>query len=270
MAGTVQLECWGASGGSNRGLVTDMGNVIDTNGRMDSGVGGIGGYSVGTITYSTKNTQTLFVCVGGKGIQAITRKGATPNVSANGGYNGGGKSTTADTSGDNYMGTGGGATHIATKTGVLSSLSGSQSSVLIVAGGGGGSSYYRNTNANYHIGLGGHGGGTTAGSARNAYDGAGGAKTAPGGGQSASSGNSAFIYGSFGQGANKDSSYGSGGGGGWYGGATTFGWGAGGGSGHIGSGVTGNTYNGDSASRPTNPGDNNGYAKITLTTPLDN
>ena len=247
-----------------------MGDVIDTNGRMDSGVGGIGGYSVGTTTYSTKNTQTLFVCVGGKGIQAITRKGATPTVSANGGYNGGGNSTTADATGDNYMGTGGGATHIATKTGVLSSLSGSQSSVLIVAGGGGGSSYYRNTNTNYHIGLGGHGGGITAGSARNAYDGRGGAKTAPGGEQSASSGNSAFIYGSFGQGANKDTSYGSGGGGGWYGGATTKGWGAGGGSGHIGSGVTGNTYNGDSDSRPTNPGDNNGYAIITLTAPLDN
>jgi len=270
LAGTIQMECWGASGGSNRGLVTDMGNKIDTNGKMDAGVGGLGGYSIGTITYNTKNTQPLFVCVGGKGIQAITRKGATPNVSANGGYNGGGKSFTADTSGDNYMGTGGGATHIATRTGVLSSLNSYQSSVLIVAGGGGGSAYYRNTDRNYHVGLGGHGGGTTAGSARNAYEGIGGALTSPGGGQSASSGSS-FIYGTFGQGANMTAAYGSGGGGGWYGGAThNCGWGAGGGSGHIGTGVSGNTYNGDSTNRPTNPGGNDGYAKITLATPANN
>ena len=270
-AGTYLMECWGASGGSNRGNVTDMGNKVDTNGRMDSGVGGLGGYSTGSKSYG--NQQTLYICVGGSGSQAVRRKGGTGDmVVVSGGYNGGGNARTWDNSGDNYMGSGGGATHIATATGVLSSLSSNTAAVQIVAGGGGGSSYYLNKTATrtyYHTGFGGHGGGTSAGSARQPYDASETATTAPGGGQSPPTQNVDKVnWGTFGQGANgsANSFRGSGGGGGWYGGSTSqFGWGAGGGSGHLGTGVTGNTYNGDNVNRPTNPGNNNGYARITFT-----
>ena len=98
--GTYKLEVWGAQGG------TDNGNAYS-----------YGGYSVGTFSLS-KNT-TLYIEVAGKG-----------NNSA-GGYNGGG-------SGTNGFPGGGGATHIATRSGLLSSLSSYKSSILLVAGGGGG------------------------------------------------------------------------------------------------------------------------------------
>ena len=105
--GLYKMECWGASGGSNRGLVTDHGNVVDKNGKMDSGVGGFGGYSYGTKSLTSGNT--LYVCVGGQGSQATKRKGGTgEQVIVSGGYNGGGNAKTWDNSGDNYMGSGGG------------------------------------------------------------------------------------------------------------------------------------------------------------------
>lgn len=77
--------------------------------------GGNGGHSIGYKNL-TKGT-ILYVVVGG------AASGAT------GGYNGGGSSLTGGTGG-------GGATHIATNTGTLKSLSSNKASVLIVAGGG--------------------------------------------------------------------------------------------------------------------------------------
>ena len=243
------------------------------------GDGGVGGYSTGTIDLAVN--QPLFVCVGGKGSQAVARKeddNAARKVYSYGGYNGGGNPGTADSSGDNYMGGGGGATHVATANGVLSSLSSAanQAKVLMVAGGGGGAAYYRNTDANYHTGLGGHGGGTDRGAVRNVHESDRNHTVhAIGGGQSLSTG-SDRKYGTFGKGADitgyatvggpssEPYCYGGGGGGGWYGGSITTGTGGGGGSGHIGTGVTGNTYAGDSGSRLSNPDNTgNGYARIT-------
>ena len=83
----VQLQVWGAQGGY----------------RSNSTYGGKGGYSVGT--YASTPGQTLYVYVGGSG-----NTGGT-----SGGYNGGGSRAS-------YNG-GGGATHIATRSGLLSSLS---------------------------------------------------------------------------------------------------------------------------------------------------
>lgn len=79
-----------------------------------NGSGGNGGYAVGEIDLY-KQTQ-VFIVVGGTNC-----------------YNGGAT---------NGSGNGGGATHIATQTGVLSSLVNNKDSVLIVAGGGGGGSSY--------------------------------------------------------------------------------------------------------------------------------
>ena len=55
-----------------------------------------------------------------------------------GGYNGGG-TVTAHPQWNHYYGSGGGATHIATANGVLSSLKNNRAAIVIVAGGGGGS-----------------------------------------------------------------------------------------------------------------------------------
>ncbi len=90
------------------------------------------------------------------------------NFGANGagGYNGGGaggKGSSQYPDRTNYAwgaAGGGGATHIATVTGILSSLSSNKAAVLIVAGGGGGACQnYDMINAN--IKSGGDGGGTT-------------------------------------------------------------------------------------------------------------
>ena len=98
------IELWGGQGGGSKG--------------------GRGGYTklVSQLGNKFNEGTVLYVGVGGKGVYR------------SGGYNGGGSSF-----GNNSYG-GGGATHLATKSGVLSSLSGSKSSVIAVAGGGGGSS----------------------------------------------------------------------------------------------------------------------------------
>ncbi|MFR5796346.1 MAG: glycine-rich protein [Christensenellales bacterium] len=102
--GIYKFEVWGA-GGSNSALhgSGNYGNNYNTNGK--------GGYSVG---YKLcKKGEVYYICVGG----------------CNNPYNGGGRGN---------AGWGGGATHIATKTGELKNLSGDKAAVLLVAGGGGG------------------------------------------------------------------------------------------------------------------------------------
>ena len=138
--GKYKLEVWGASGG-----------ILENAG--DNGVvykGGYGGYSKGEI--NLESNKNIYINVAGKGegfykdfICAYSNKGIKETVS--GGYNGGGDYISTY----NDFGTaGGGATSIAFKSGVLSSLfqdKGSLSNdqkyyisnqIIIVAGGGGG------------------------------------------------------------------------------------------------------------------------------------
>ena len=138
-SGLYKLEVWGASGGDH------------------GGHGGKGGYT--SVEIEILQGTTLYVTCGGAG-----------SYSGQGGYNGGGDSTEG--------GSGGGATHIATSSGLLRDLSGDRASILAVAGGGGGSysailpnqpaerviygtdiEYYNSDAYTY----GGHGGGTIGG-----------------------------------------------------------------------------------------------------------
>ena len=111
-SGSYKLEVWGASGGSASGSRT-----------------GYGAYATGEI-FLEKGVN-LYIHVGGQGGKY------------GGGYNGGGngRNATAWTDGKHeaWGYGGGGATHIATKSGLLSTLSNSVTDILIVAAGGGGS-----------------------------------------------------------------------------------------------------------------------------------
>ena len=242
--GTYKLEVWGAQGG-------------DANATY---LGGKGGYSSGNITLAAGDK--LYINVGGRGYggQRVTTGGTIL-----GGYNGGQNITYGTTDGLHYVGAGGGATHIATKSGTLASLSSSQSDVKIVAGGGGGAYYHTSG----YYGQGGVGGGTTGGTGGN-----GGNSTRTGcGGGTQSAGGTCNVNGTFGQGAVSANS----GGGGWYGGGAASGGnanyglvGAGGGSGYIDGVTNGITISGD-AIMPSYDGkktmignEGNGYAKITL------
>lgn len=230
LPGNYRLQVWGAEG----------------NAQYDGGLGGKGGYSMGTYKLNTKTT--FYVNVGGKP------------------YNGGGSGQCV----------GGGATHIATASGLLASLSGKQSSVLIVAGGGGGGEREE----------GGYGGGTNGSNGiRNSglcspvtVTPTGASQSGGGAAGSVNNGYGTGSVGSFGKGGdggctakvNGICDSGSGGGGGWFGGGGIPYCGAGGGgSGHIGAGVSGTTYPGNTTF--VAPGGANekghagtGYARITL------
>lgn len=213
--------------------------------------GGKGGKSVGYKDL-TANT-TLYIVAGGKGTDC-------PNIGvgiSTGGYNGGGRSYAWNSTAN---GTGGGATHIATKTGLLSTLASDKSSVLIVAGGGGASA---SNNAGGTT-LGGYGGGENGGtgavSPNNDEDrGVGGSQTAGGGYIHNTSSFNATVppsSGGFGYGGNGSTRGGAGGGAGYYGGGGASVWGGGGG----GSGYVGNVTNGTTTG---NINTGNGYAIIT-------
>lgn len=137
--GIYKLEVWGAQGGNATRVSSDA-------------AGGNGGYSVGYA--ELKAGQKLYVCVGGQGSMV-----SGSNITANGGYNGGGSGRTGSYA-DRSAGGGGGATHIATTNrGTLASYSSYKSEVLIVAGGGGGGANYEAT----HNLRGGVGGGNASG-----------------------------------------------------------------------------------------------------------
>ena len=189
-ATSLTLEVWGAQGGSY----------------SSSYSGGYGGYSKGTLNNPTAGT-TLYVVVGGQG-GTNTSTPSTGGAQITGGYNGGGNSIVHFWNEHwSLPQAGGGATHIATRTGVLSSLSSYQSDVLIVAGGGSGSVYCYDGST--YRGFSGYaGGGPTSSAYNSTYQAT----------QSA-----AGTGGSFGQGASYTSGsiykFGpSGAGGGWYGG----------------------------------------------------
>ena len=194
--GKYKLEVWGA------GTPTYTGN--------SSYVKGAGGYSTGEIEL-TEN-EVLYINVGGQGVMA-----SGTNTTAEGGYNGGGSviskwrySTTSIS--------GGGATHIATASGLLYELENNKDDILIVAGGAGGGTYY---STSYKIATGGSGGGSVGGSGTSAQENHG-----TGGTQTEGGYNNLYPelgHGSFGKGADsitihEDRIYGGAGGGGYYGG----------------------------------------------------
>ena len=149
ISGTYKIETWGAQGGNNgQSITTKFAYTKDY-------LGGYGGYSTGNIKLS--NGKELFINVGGKGESNNNiRTGST-----SGGYNGGGiaGSCTLDVKyGVMYIASGGGATHVATNSGVLSSLENSKSNIIIVSGGGGGGFYHDNHTYN-SFGNGGNAGG---------------------------------------------------------------------------------------------------------------
>jgi len=197
-----KLEVWGASGGW----------AYDST--RSSGAGGYGGYAEGVVKLAS-DTE-ISVVIGGEG------KSNCNTSSCVGGYNGGSESSKWAGGSSLYTGGGGGATHMALDTGVLSDLSAhaTDGRVLIVAGGGGGGNYYNRI------------------SLRNSTGGSGGGAVGVAGpGQSSNTPGSQSGGGSFGLGLTVYHSDSTGGaGGGYYGGRShavhTSG---GGGSGYIGS-----------------------------------
>ena len=219
VTGVYRLEVWGGQGGS-----------------YSSYLGGTGGYSVGEI--ELQKDRTLYINGGGAG-DSLTTVGSGYLY---GGYNGGGYGYSGDSY--NYVTGGGGATHIAFATGLLTAfdptLENSIHNQLIIVAGGGGSAFYH-TNGRY--GHGGHGGGYIGSSGTTNTS-----ATLPTGGTQ-SSGGLGDGSGTFGKGA--DSGWGNGGGGGYYGGgAAVTGTpnvaynytGAGGGSGYIGNNALSNKH----------------------------
>ncbi len=200
VTGVYQLEVWGAQGGSISSTSTEV-------------AGGYGGYSKGKI-YLEEN-ETVYIVVGGQG------EGSNTTGSVTGGYNGGGSTATYIQTEE--VASGGGATHIAKETGLLSSLSDKKDEILIVAGGGGGS-FSRSARTS----IGGSGGGITGANASTCPNG--GATQLAGGTKCGNGGNSAGTFGTGGDGQ----SWSGAAGGGYYGGGGGYGHGGAGGSGYIG------------------------------------
>ena len=224
-AGYYKLEVWGAQGG------------VYTGGSTNQQVA-YGGYSYGV--YSAANDSVIYVVVGQSGSETnVSGRCSDLNISYP--YNGG--SINCDPSVTKsmavYGGTGGGATHIATRTGLLKDLSSYQSSVLIVAGAGGGS-------AGGLVARGGSGGGIAGGNGVcSSYDSTycksnstGGTQTGGGNASGTSCSDCSAdngIFGKGGDGQSHGSNGAGGGGGGWYGGGGGSNRGSGGGgSGYIG------------------------------------
>ena len=210
-SGYYKLETWGAQGGSHNSTY----------------YGGYGGYSSGTI-YLNKD-ETIYINVGGQPLNDI------------GGYNGGGSINT-DSYNANYGYAGGGATHIAKKSGLLYTLEDDKNSIIIVSGGGGGANH---RGENYGEGNGGSAGGYIGSNGQSVNHSNGYGYGYGLGGTQESGGSHNWVAGTstsgsvenglFGRAAIKTSSsyIQSGGGGGYYGGGNGGHGGAGGGSSYI-------------------------------------
>lgn len=194
--GIYKLECWGAQGGY----------------RSSTSYGGLGGYSLGTLTLLDKTV--VYIYVGGSGNTGKT----------SGGFNGGGAR-------DVYNGGGGG-----------SDIRIGQDSLYarVIVAGGGGSDGATNKNGMY-------GGGESGGTSTQSYGsgGGGGTQTAGGAGGNGNSG----TFGQGGKGLSRSSGYGGAGGGGWYGGGGAYpdssgddDRGGGGGSGYVYTSTTATNY----------------------------
>lgn len=204
--GTFKLEVWGAQGGSR---------IVSS---TTQSIGGKGGYSFGSIQFN--NNDISYIVVGGSGVNSSSTN--INDAGTAGGYNGGGAGGKGARSWNGCGG--GGATHIAKTSGLLSALSSSTSSILVVAGGGGGSS----NGGNFTSGDrsdGGIGGGNTGGSAKSSNN------TILAGGGKQANGSYGYKFGLGMSAINKSTWYSSGaegnggGGGGYYGGysMTNFG-----------------------------------------------
>lgn len=217
--GTYKLETWGAQGGT--AYVSE-----------DS-VGGVGGYSYGDILFN--ENISIYINVGGVGVSNNNSK----NSIALGGYNGGGAGGGYDRIlyGEIWTGSGGGATHIAIRSGQLSAFENYINDLIIVSGGGGGG-YYHNNSSSKSWGPGGAGGGVIGGKGKtygNYNPGLGGTQT----GFQLTKDNVGYPP-KFGAGGYGELYYGNhtnGGGGGLYGGSVALYAGAGGGSGYIGNSI---------------------------------
>ena len=215
ISGTYKLETWGAQGGG-------QGDYL----------GGYGGYSAGTVKLN--KGDILYINIGGAGSYG------TGDASVAGGYNGGGAGGCDNDNSNGYCGSGGGATHIATVSGLLSTLSSKTSNILIVAGGGGG----RGGNGNGGYGTTGSSSGGSAGGMTGSAgtppvgskDGTGGTQTSGG------TGSSSGTFGLGGSDKATDSWGRGGGGGGFYGGGSGTRNSGGGGSGYIGNSLLTNKY----------------------------
>lgn len=204
--GRYKLECWGAQGGN--GSSNDNSNI--------NAVGGLGGYSVGTITLS--KTQKVYIYSGGKG-QTKSNTGSYSTV--NGGFNGGGSNYTCGSGGS-----GGGGSDIRIGTDSLYAR-------VIVAGGGSGTGWTIKGAAG-----GGESGLSNYNSSYNSTQTAGGIAYT-------SAYNIMPTAGTFGIGGNGSGSSegGSGGGGGWYGGGGAgYTGGSSGGSGYVYTSATASNY----------------------------
>ena len=143
--GLYRLETWGAQGAD----------------ATTTYIGGYGGYSSGNIMLD--EGTVLYINVGGMGGKYTYS--ANKVATAKGGYNGGGYGHVNSSNWDyRYLYAGGGATHIALKSGMLSSLEQEKDSILVVSGGGGSGSAQRISNDLYSYTKGGSGGGITGNS----------------------------------------------------------------------------------------------------------
>lgn len=147
--GTYKLETWGAQGGSVNSTY----------------YGGYGAYSVGNI--NLEKNKTIYINVGGAG-SSLKNLNASTTQTVLGGYNGGGTSVGRWGNNDGwntvqYNGSGGGATHIAADSGLLSSLNDNLDSIYIVSAGGGSATYFYRDSSQHCYSVGGHGGGITGG-----------------------------------------------------------------------------------------------------------
>ena len=124
--GTYKLETWGAQGGN-----------VNSNKR-----GGYGAYSVGNKELT--NREKLFIYVGGQG-ETCTLCNLAP-----GGYNGGGNGFESDFREGTTFSGGGGATHIATISGILADLENDKEKIYLVSGGGAGNWEYPIYNSYYY------------------------------------------------------------------------------------------------------------------------
>ena len=142
--GYYKVEAWGAQGGDSRYIYNSD----------NSNTGGYGGYSSGEI-YLEKGDK-LYINVGGKG-NSVTYNQSTGEVVYDNsyGYNGGGYAVYHPS--NSAYAAGGGASSVATVSGLLKNLSENRDPIILVAGGGGGAG----THSAYpsYSGDGGSGGG---------------------------------------------------------------------------------------------------------------
>lgn len=208
-SGYYKLETWGAQGGGNP---------------TNAPVGGYGGYSTGVVNLTS--SDVLYINVGGQGSGKLNNSVCvgSPNGYCSGGYNGGGNSWYVT---NEKWGSGGGATHIALKSGLLSILNDDIDKILIVSGGGGGAYAFSGGSAGGINGVNGY--------LREAYaQSIGGAQSAGGTGQQS---------GSFGLGGSISiHNNGTGGGAGFYGAGSALASSSGGGSSYIGNSRLINKY----------------------------